>query len=124
MSQPASTLPLRSVRPEQRVPILLATGVALGLALGLATLAPPKLAVGLMVVLVLLAAGVFVAVLGLRMGLVGLLIATCLLDRFLYRLGPVDLRAEQVAALLALGVVFYWVLSGRRSWNLFRPNLS
>jgi hypothetical protein len=96
----------------------------LGLALGLDTLAPQKLAVGLMVVLVLLAAAVFVAVLGLRVGLIGLLITTCMLDRFIFRLGPVDIRAEQIAALLGLAVIAYWVLSERESLNILRPNLA
>jgi hypothetical protein len=124
LSQTAIPLRLRSLRPEQQLPILLATGAALGLALGLSTLAPQKVAVGLMVVLVLLAAGVFVAVLGVRIGLIGLLIATCMLDRFLYKAGPVDLRAEQVAALLGLAVIGYWILSERAGLNLLRPNLS
>jgi O-antigen ligase len=104
--------------------VLLITSIALGVAMGGMMFAPPRLEVAGAAVLVLLAAAVFVRVLGVRMGLLGLLIATCMIDRFTYPLGPVDIRGEQVAALLGLGLVAYLVITRRGGWNLLRPNLT
>lgn len=105
------------------MPVLLITSIALGIAMGEMTFAPRRLEVAGATVLVLLAAAVFVRVLGVRMGLLGLLIATCFIDRFTYPLGPVDIRGEQVAALLGLGMVAYLVITRPGGWNLLLPNL-
>jgi O-antigen ligase len=86
--------------------------------------APRRLEPAGAVVLVLLAAAVFVRVLGVRMGLLGLMIATCMIDRFTYPVGPVDIRGEQIAALLGLGLVAYLVVARPGGWNLARPNLT
>ena len=61
---------------------------------------------------------------GARLGLLALLITTCFIDRFTFSLGPVEIRAEQLAALLGLGLVIFWVVTRRTSWRLWRPNLS
>jgi hypothetical protein len=111
-------------RPEWQLPILVLVGAGLGVGLGQLTLAPARVAIVGMVVLVLLAAALFVSLLGPRVGLFGLLIATCFIDRFTFSLGTVDIRAEQVAALLGLGLVGFWIVSRRRGWDLLRPNLS
>jgi hypothetical protein len=92
--------------------------------LGLLTLAPARVGIAGMVVLILVAAGLFVGLLGPRLGLSGLLIAACFIDRFTFRLGSVDIRAEQVAALLGLGLVGYWLVSRRHGWDVLRPNSS
>jgi hypothetical protein len=111
-------------RPEWQLPILVVVGAGLGVGLGQLTLAPAGVAIAGMVVLVLLASAVFVSLLGVRVGLLGLLIATCFIDRFTFKLGTVDIRAEQVAALLGLGLVGFWIVSQRRGWDLVRPTLS
>ena len=69
-------------------------GAALAVGLAVLTRAPGRLALGGMIVLVLLAAALFVGVLGLRTGLVGLLITTCMLHRFTFKLGAVEIRPE------------------------------
>jgi hypothetical protein len=120
MSPPAS---IRS-RPDWRLAAFFVVAAGLGLGLGVLTLAPPRLAIAGAIGLVLVAAAVYVRVLGARVGLLALLITTCLIDRFTYRLGPVDIRAEQLAALIGLGLVTVWVVSRRDGWALLRPNLS
>jgi hypothetical protein len=100
------------------------TAAVLGLGLGLLTNAPPRFAIAGAALLVLLAAGVYMRFFGARIGLLALLITTCFIDRFTFRLGPVDIRAEQLAALLGLGFVIFWVVTRRRSWSLLWPNLS
>jgi len=118
-----SPVAIRS-RPDWRLAAFVAVAAGLGLGLGLLTLAPARLAIAGAAVLVLLAAAACVRILGVRLGLLALLIATCFVDRFTYRVGPVDIRAEQLAALLGLGVVAFWVVSRRDGWALLRPNLS
>jgi O-antigen ligase len=104
--------------------VLLITSIVLGIAMGEMMFAPQRLGAAGATVLVLLAAAVFVRVLGARMGLLGLLIATCLIDRFTYPVKGVDIRGEQVAALLGLGLVAYLVVTRPGGWNLARPNLT
>lgn len=99
------------------------TAAGLGFGLGLLTNAPPRYAIAGAVVLVLLAAAVYLRVFGARVGLLALLIATCFIDRFTFRLGPVDIRAEQLAALLGLGFILFWIVTHRSSWTLLRPSL-
>lgn len=103
---------------------IVVVAAGLGVGLGELTFAPPRLAIAGAVGLVLLAAAVYVRMLGARIGLLALLITTCLIDRFTYRFGPVDIRSEQLAALLGLGLVTFWVVSRRGGWALLRPNLS
>lgn len=103
---------------------LLVAGGGLGVGLGALTFVRQPLSVAAAAVLVLLAAAVYVRVLGARVGLLALLVTTCLLDRLTYPLGRVDIRAEQLAALIGLGAVAFWILSRRRGWEILRPNLS
>ena len=106
-----------------RLAILVITGIALGLGLGLSTLAQGRLAFACALLLTLLAAGVFIRVLGARTGLVSVLIVTCFIDRFTYRMGSFDIRSEQIAALVGLAAVGYWLIV-HRNWKILRPNLS
>lgn len=124
MSQTLSSpVPTRS-RPDWRLAVFVVVATGLGLGLGVLTLAPPNIAFVGAATLVLLAAAWYVLVLGPRLGLLALLITTCLIDRFTYRLGPVDIRGEQLAALLGLGLVAFWVISRPGGWVLLRPNLA
>jgi O-antigen ligase len=107
-----------------RLAALLGAGGALGLGLGELTFVRPPLSLAGATVLVLLAAAIFTRVLGARVGLLALLVTTCLIDRFTYPLGRVDIRAEQLAALIGLGATGFWIVSRRSGWNLLRPNLS
>lgn len=96
----------------------------LGLGLGLLTLAPSRFALAGAAALVVLAAAVYVWILRARVGLLGLLITTSFIDRFTYHVGSVDIRAEQIAALIGLGLVAFWIISRQRGGaHLLRPNL-
>lgn len=106
-----------------RLAILATTGVGLGLGLGLSTYAGPRLALVCALILTLVATAVFIRVLGVRAGLIGILIVTCFIDRFTYRVGPLDVRSEQIAALVGLAAAGYWLIT-RRDWQILRPNLS
>jgi hypothetical protein len=70
-----------------------------------------------------LAVGAFYArLMGLQVGLVLLLIVTATADRFTFPIGPLALRAEQVAALAGLVALAVSVVRMRR-WELLKPNL-
>jgi hypothetical protein len=112
------------MRSDRGLVILLITSIVLGVAMGEAMFAPHRLEAVGVVVLVLLATAVFISVLGVRIGLLGVLIATCMINRFTYPLGPVDVRGEQIAALLGLAYVGYLIVSRPGGWNLLRPNLT
>ncbi len=96
---------------------------ALGLGIGLSADTSRQL-VGLIaeIVLVLLAAGAFVYALGARVGLLGLLVVTCMLDRFSVPAGSVNVRSEQLAAMLGLAYVAYMAFAHRGRPGLWRPN--
>jgi hypothetical protein len=108
---------------SSRLATLFAVAAILALGLGLLTLAPHTIGIAGAAVLVLAAGAVFAWLLGVRTGLLILLIATCFIDRFTYRVGSVNIRAEQLAALVGLAMVAYWFLTQRR-WELIRPTLS
>jgi hypothetical protein len=76
-----------------------------------------------MVVLVLIAGGGLIRVLGVNVGLVVLLIVTCLLDRGTFSAGRFDIRPEQIAALFALAMLTLRHLS-RRRFVWLRPNVA
>jgi len=57
-------------------------------------------------------------------GLVCLLIVTNFLDRYTFRAGPIDIRAEQLAAILGLAALVYLLVWRLRGWDLWRPNLA
>src|SRR5712691_4567018 len=92
-------------------------GLALALLLGLlASFAPPGAAV-VAAVAVLVLAAYYVRVLGRGAGLVVLLIVASVVDHFTFSVGPLALRAEQVAALIAVCVlVFLKMREGETSW--------
>ncbi len=74
--------------------------------------------------LVVLAVGAYYArVLGLGPGLTVLLIVSATVDRFTFPVGPLALRAEQVAALAAVVVLAVTLVRERRR-DLLRPNLA
>ncbi len=75
-----------------------------------------------MVVAVVALGALYVRILGMRAGLVVLLIVTSVIDRFTFRAGSVDLRPEEIAALGALLVIAAMRIRARdASWP--RPNL-
>jgi hypothetical protein len=76
-----------------------------------------------MVLAVGLAAFVLTRLLGVRVGLVLLLIVTCLVDRFTFPLSGFSIRPEQVAALVALAVLVVGRIHEGRGLPL-RPNLA
>jgi hypothetical protein len=100
-----------------------ATGVVLGGVLGGLAYSRPVWAAGAMVVAVCAAAFVFSRLLGTRLGLVVLLIVTCLIDRHTFSLGRLSIRPEQVSALIALGVLVAVRLREGSGLTL-RPNLA
>ena len=98
------------------------TAGILGLAIaGLATFHAPWAAAA-MAVVVLAAAATFVRVLGWTVGLAVLLIVTCLIDRNTFPVRGLNIRPEQIAAILAvLGLVGYaW--RTKRSLPPIRPD--
>ncbi len=111
-------------RADWRLAAFVVVAAGLGFGLGLLTNAPPRFAIAGAAVLVVLAAAVFMRLFGARCGLLAALITTCFIDRFTFRLGPVDIRAEQLAALLVLGAIIFWVVSRRSHWTLLRPSLA
>ena len=108
-------------RPDWWPQAIAATTVILAVGLGLPSARHPA-GVIVTLALVLAAGAVFVYLLGARVGLVGLLIATCLLDRFTFSASAVDIRAEQVASLLGLAVVAGMALTAPGGLSLLRPN--
>ncbi|MFI5283888.1 MAG: hypothetical protein ACHQ0J_12280 [Candidatus Dormibacterales bacterium] len=75
-----------------------------------------------MVVAVLALGALYVRILGLRVGLVSLLVATSVIDHFTFRAGPIDLRPEEIAGLGALLAIAAMMVHERDvSW--LRPNL-
>jgi hypothetical protein len=77
----------------------------------------------LMVIAVAALGFLYVRVLGLRVGLVLLLLVTSVIDRFTFRAGPVYLRPEEVAAVgVALVFVIVKLRAGQTSW--LRPSLA
>jgi O-antigen ligase len=104
--------------------VLLLAGVGLGVGLAGLTFVNSPLSLAGAAVLVVLAAALYTRVLGASVGLLALLVVTCLLDRFTYPLGRVDIRGEQLAALIGLGAIGFWILSRRRGLDLLRPSLS
>src|SRR5205807_512815 len=100
-----------------------ASGVFLGLAAaGLFYLRPAGFAM-LMIGAVALTGVVLVRLLGVRTGLMVLIIAACVVDQWVFPLGPVNIRPEQIAVLIALGF-FLWDRSPSRDASWLRPNAS
>jgi O-antigen ligase len=97
------------------------TGVALAAAIGeLARLHPAGSAL-VMALLVVAAGAAFVRTLGWQVGSMVLLVVTCLIDRDIFPVGRLNMRPEQVAALLALlGFAMSRLRSGRSM--IIRPN--
>jgi hypothetical protein len=106
----------------QRLSLLLLAGAGLGVGLAELTFVHSPLSLAGAVVLVIIAAALYTRVLGARVGLLALLVVTCLLDRFTFPLGRVGIRSEQLAALIGLGAIGFWILSRRRGWDLLRPS--
>jgi hypothetical protein len=98
-------------------------GVGLAVLLGLLAATGKTWSAAAATLAVMAVAYLYARVLGLRQGMVVLLILTATLDRFTYRVGPLDLRAEQVAALLALLALAVTAVRGR-DWSWLRPNLA
>ena len=99
------------------------TGVALGIAVGALSNLHSIWASAAMVAAVVITAAVFIRLLGPNVGLVVLLIVACLLDRMTFKIGGLNVRTEQVAALLTLAVLGITRFSVRRMLWL-RPSLA
>jgi O-Antigen ligase len=101
----------------------IAAGVALGITVGaLSNVHSIWASIG-MVAAVVIAGAALIRILGPNVGLVALLIVTCLVDRGTVKVGSYDIRAEQIAALLTLAIVGITRFSVRRlSW--LRPSLA
>jgi hypothetical protein len=99
-----------------------AAGVGLGLLLGLLSSVGRTWTAALAVLAVLLVGAYYTKVLGREAGLVVLLIVTSVIDHFTFSVGPLALRAEQVAAFVAVCVLVVSRLREREtSW--LRPSL-
>jgi hypothetical protein len=112
------------MRAEARLLYFLASAVVLGTAAGLLLLVHPKVAAPIEVALVVLAWAASVLILGARTGTLALLVAACMISRYTYPLGPVDVRSEQVAAILGVGVLGYLIFERKVSIGVLKPNLS
>jgi O-antigen ligase len=122
MNQAAIRPDARPVWPVAKTVWLGATGVALGLAFaGLATFHSRSATVG-MVILVVGAAAVFVRLLGWSVGMIVLLIVTCLIDRNTFPVGGANIRPEQIAGVLALATLVVVAVRSRRVFPLVMPN--
>jgi hypothetical protein len=110
----------RRIPPEAGVWL---AGVVLALFLGLLAWRARSWAAPLVVIAVLLVGAYYWRVLGLQAGTVVLLIVTSIEDRFTFPVGPVSLRAEQVAVLLACAVLVAGIMRRPRK-ELLRPSLA
>lgn len=82
--------------------MVLATSVVLGLVVGELWYAHPSWSAAAMIAAVLVAAAIFGRVLGLTMGLFVLLVATCIVDQWVFSVGRFNIRPEQIAVLILL----------------------
>jgi O-antigen ligase len=98
------------------------TSVALGLGLAELVVGHPRWAAPAMIVLVLAAAAVFVRTLGSTIGMAVLLVTTCLIDRDTFPVGGVNIRPEQIAAVLLLVTLLATALSSKRAPSLIKAN--
>jgi O-antigen ligase len=85
--------------------IIVATSVLLGFFVGELWYAHPAWSTVAMVVAVLVAAAIFIRVLGMTEGLFVLLVVTCLVDQWVFSVGRFNIRPEQVAVLVLLGAL-------------------
>jgi hypothetical protein len=102
---------------------MLAGAVAFAVIVGLLAAVARSWAAPVMVAAVLALAALYICVGGLQVGLVALLIVTSVVDHYTFGVGPLALRPEQVAAVIALGAV---ILKGLREGSLawIKPNKS
>lgn len=122
MSQVAIHADARPVWPLAPTVGLGVTGIAMGLAFaGLAEFHSRWATVG-MVILVVAAAAIFVRLLGWSVGMIVLLIVTCLIDRNTFPAGGANIRPEQVAGILALATLVIFALRSGRVFPLVMPN--
>ncbi len=112
--------------PALRAPLTAALGaisVGLGLATELLAYSHVGWAAAAMVAAVLATGVAFVLLLGWRVGLVALLILTCMIDRHTFAVGRFNIRPEQVAAIVALvALVANRLREGALGW--LRPTLA
>ena len=98
-----------------------ATSVVLGLVDGGLAALHPHWAAAAMAIVVVAAAGIFVRVLGWRVGLAVLLIVTCLIDRNTFPVDGVNIRPEQIAGILTLLTFGALALRSKRDLHI-RPD--
>lgn len=97
--------------------------VALGVIVGLLASGARAWAAPVVVVVVLAYGAFCVRTLGLQAGMIALLIVTSVIDYYTFRVGPFDMRPEQVAALAALvALVVIRLREGSFQW--LKPSLA
>ena len=104
MSQASLRVGVRQAMPRRSTLIVAATGAVFGLILGGLASTHAAWAAPVVVALVLVAMAVFVRELGWNVGLVVLLIVASLLDHYTFPVGRLNVRAEQIAVLVAVAV--------------------
>jgi hypothetical protein len=108
---------VRSLRLRLDAAGVWAGGVAFAVLLGLLASTARSWAAPVVAVAVLALGAYYIRVLGLQVGLVVLLIVTSVCDHFTFSVGPLAMRAEQVAALLALvALAVTTIRAGRTHW--------
>src|SRR5207302_5730540 len=96
-------------------------GVGFAVLLGLLAWVSRSWTAPIMALAVLALGAYFVRVLGFQVGLVLMLVVTSFVDRYTFRAGPVDIRAEQVAAAAAVVALVVQRLR-ERDWSWLRPS--
>jgi len=102
---------------------MLLGAAALAILVGLLAAGSRSWAAPVIAVAVLVLGAYYIRVLGMQVGLVALLIVTSTVDHFTFAVGPLSLRPEQVAALVALAALAVINLRAR-SLTWLRPSLS
>jgi hypothetical protein len=109
------------IRPRDLATWLACVGFAL--LLGVLSWFAQGWTTAVMVAAVLVLRWWLVRAVGLQAGLVVLLVVTSVVDRYTFRVGSLDLRAEQVATILALASVLVTRL-GASDWSWIKPNVA
>ena len=118
----ANTVSLGRFARVRDVAVVWVAGVGFGVLAEVLSWASRSWTTAAMVLAVVALGALYVRILGVRAGLVVLLIVTSVIDRFTFRAGPVDLRPEEIAALgalLAIAVIRF----RERDVSWLRPNL-
>lgn len=103
--------------------VVVSTGVALSLSVGVLSYLHPRFAWVGMIALVLAAGAVFVRALEWRVGLMVLLIVACFIDRYEFSVSRLDLRPEHVAVFVLLAATVIDRVRTNRLEDMLKPRL-